>query len=184
MCKANSQKKIAFCVCATNLLAPIPKVLPPIRMKAFSNTVISTIVLTIVISIGLTNSAMAQDKPQPTLPSIELKVAGKTLNTELASTPNQRYMGLSFRKSLAENEAMLFVYAAEEQLTFTMRNTLIPLSIAYISEDLVIQEIVHMPVGPNQIFPSKAPAKFALEVNQGWFERSNVGIGEKISLAQ
>jgi len=143
-----------------------------------------SIVLTGIIGSGLSSHVIAQDKPQPPLPSVELKVAGKSLSTELASTPNQRYMGLSFRKSLAENEAMLFVYAAEEPLVFTMRNTLIPLSIAYISEDLIIQEILHMPVGPNQIFPSKEPARFALEVNQGWFKRNNVSIGEKISIGK
>jgi len=137
-----------------------------------------------LINLNLTNPATAQDKPQPTLPGIVLTVAGKTLKTEVASSANQRYMGLSFRKTMAENEAMLFVFSTEEKLVFTMRNTLIPLSIAYISDDLVIQEILHMPVGPNQLFPSKAPARFALEVNQGWFERNNVSIGAKISLSQ
>jgi len=161
--------------------------LPALSLSSLNpiyKTVFQTIVLTGFIGLGLIGSVVAQDKPQPPLPSVQLKVAGKSLNTELASTPDQQYMGLSFRKSLAENEAMLFVFSVEEPLVFTMRNTLIPLSIAYISEDLVINEILHMPVGPNQSFPSKAPARFALEVNQGWFERNNVSVGEKISLSQ
>lgn len=140
-------------------------------------------VLLLICCIGFHGTAIAQ-QAQPTLPIVELTMAGKTLKTELASTPNQRYMGLSFRKSMAENEAMLFVFPTEQPLTFTMRNTLIPLSIAYISDDLVIQEIHHMSVGPDQLFPSKAPARFALEVNQGWFKRNNVSIGSKISLGQ
>jgi len=140
------------------------------------------LLLTCLISpSGLT---MAQEKAQPTLPIVELTVEGKVLNIELASTQNQRYMGLSFRKSMAENEAMLFVFPTEEQLYFTMRNTLIPLSIAYISDELIIEEILHMPVGPDQVFPSKAPARFALEVNHGWFERNNVRVGAKISIGQ
>jgi len=124
----------------------------------------------------------AEDKAQPILPRVDLKIAGKTLSAELASSPNQRFMGLSFRKSMAENEAMLFVFPTEEKLVFTMRNTLIPLSIAYISDDLIIKEIVHMPVGPNQLFPSKDLARFALEVNHGWFERNKISVGAKISL--
>ena len=61
-----------------------------------------------------------------------------------------------------------------------MRNTLIPLSIAYISKDFIINEIHDMPVGPNQLFPSKKPAQFALEVNQGWFERNQIKAGTQI----
>jgi len=128
------------------------------------------------------NPAMAQDQPQPTLPSVNLDMSGKNLRTEIANTPNQRYMGLSFRKKLAEDEAMLFVYPFEQMLTFTMRNTLLPLSIAYISKDFIINEIHDMPVGPNQLFPSKLPAKFALEVNQGWFERNNISVGQQIKM--
>jgi len=143
---------------------------------------LSAFVLTGLASVS--GQAMAQGQAQPTLQKVVLKIAKKTLQTEMAITPNQRYMGLSFRKSMAEDEAMLFVFPTEQPLTFTMRNTLIPLSIAYISADLLIQEIHTMPVGPNQLFPSKAPAQFALEVNQGWFERNNVDVGDKISISR
>lgn len=119
---------------------------------------------------------------QPRLPTVELSVGNAQLTTEIASTGNQRYMGLSFRQTLNENEAMLFVYPTEQQLVFTMRNTLIPLSIAFISDQFVINEIHDMPVGPNQTFPSKQLAKYALEVNQGWFERNNVKAGDVIRM--
>jgi len=140
--------------------------------------------LLFITLVSLGGLAMADDEPQAKLTTVELKVADKILNTELASTRSQRYMGLSFRKSMAENEAMLFVFPTEEKLFFTMRNTLIPLSIAYISDDLIIEEILHMPVGPDQIFPSKLPARFALEVNHGWFERNKIRVGAKISIGQ
>ncbi len=70
----------------------------------------------------------AQDigKAQPTLPGVKLVIGGKTLKTEVAATDQQRYMGLSFRTSMATDAGMLFVYDAERPLTFTMRNTLIP----------------------------------------------------------
>lgn len=162
--------------------AALLQALSSVRFKGFSQHVLPTLLLTCLIS--LSGIASAQDEPQQTLSIVELKVADKILKTELASTRSQRYMGLSFRKSMAENESMLFVFPTEEKLFFTMRNTLIPLSIAYISDELIIEEILQMPVGPDQIFPSKAPARFALEVNQGWFERNKVRIGDKISIGQ
>ncbi len=125
--------------------------------------------------------SVAYSQAQPKLRVITLEMSGKTLQTELAYTPQQRFMGLSFRKELGQDEAMLFVYPVEQQLTFTMRNTLIPLSIAYISDDWVINEIHHMPVGPNQLFPSSSPAKYALEVNEGWFKENEVLVGTKIT---
>jgi len=140
------------------------------------------IVLSIACLVLLNNSVVAKDQPQEKLLRVKLTIAGKTLLTEVANTPDQRYMGLSFRRKLAENEAMLFVYQREQALTFTMRNTLLPLSIAYISKDFVINEIIDMPVGPNQLFPSKVPGQYALEVNQGWFERNQVRVGEQIKM--
>ena len=121
-------------------------------------------------------------KAQPQLPTIAMLIDGKSLDVEVAVSNQQRYMGLSFRESMDTNAGMLFVYPAERQLTFTMRNTLIPLSIAFISEDMVINEIHHMNVGPGQLFDSKMPAKFALEVNQGWFEKNGIKPGAAIVL--
>lgn len=140
------------------------------------------IVFSIACLLLLNNLAFAKDQPQGKLLQVTLTIAGKTLITEIANTPDQRYMGLSFRQKLAENEAMLFVYKHEQALTFTMRNTLLPLSIAYISKDFVINEIIDMPVGPNQLFPSKMPGQYALEVNQGWFKRNQVRVGEQIKM--
>jgi len=127
-------------------------------------------------------SAKDQTQAQPRLQTVTLKIGDKSLETEIANTPDQRFMGLSFRKKLSENHAMLFVYNSEQKLVFTMRNTLLPLSIAFISKDFVINEIHHMPVGPDQYFPAKKPAQFALEVNQGWFARNNVKVGAQIKM--
>lgn len=119
---------------------------------------------------------------QPRLPTIELVIADKTLIVEVASNSEQRYNGLSFRTTLAPDEGMLFVYAQPRPLTFTMRNTLLPLSIAYIDADLVIDEILDMNVGPGQLFPSRGVVKYALEVNQGWFEENGIQEGARVQL--
>ena len=127
-------------------------------------------------------AARADGEPQPTLPIVQLQVGGVPLSTEIASSGEQRYMGLSFREALGDNAGMLFVYPEERPLTFTMRNTRIPLSIAFVSDELVIEEIVDMDVGPGQLFPSTQPARYALEVNQGWFERNDIGPGDAITM--
>jgi len=138
--------------------------------------------LIVVLIAWFTVSSVNADNAQPTLPIVELHIGKAALSTEIASNSQQRFMGLSFRRTLAENAGMLFVYKQERLLTFTMRNTLLPLSIAYISEDLVINEILDMNVGPNQLFNSTQPAKFALEVNQGWFDRQGVKVGDRIEM--
>jgi len=129
-----------------------------------------------------TGVARADGTAQPPLPTIDVRVGGVPLTVEVASGGEQRYMGLSFRESLAEDAGMLFVYPDERLLTFTMRNTLLPLSIAFIDADLVIREIVDMDVGPGQLFDSAEPARYALEVNQGWFERHDVSTGALITM--
>jgi len=124
--------------------------------------------------------ANENNKAQPTLPMVELLINNQTLNVEVATTGQQRFMGLSFRPSMPEYAGMLFVYPAERPLTFTMRNTRIPLSIAFLSKDMVINEIHDMNVGPNQLFNSEQYAKFALEVNQGWFESHGIEPGMQV----
>ena len=123
---------------------------------------------------------VAASDSQSTLPSILLQINGVPLTVELATTSQQRYMGLSYRQQMVDDAGMLFVYPAERPLTFTMRNTLIPLSIAYISKDMIINEIHLMDVGPGQLFDSKNIAMFALEVNQGWFEENGIKAGDRI----
>ena len=126
--------------------------------------------------------ARAAGEAQPKLPTLEVRVGGVPLTVEVAGSGQQRYMGLSFRESLDEDAGMLFVYPDARPLTFTMRNTLIPLSIAFIDADLVVREIIDMDVGPGQLFDSSAPARYALEVNQGWFERHDVAPGALVTM--
>lgn len=143
-------------------------------------SILFAVVATLCVLFVTDVPAQGIGKAQPTLPRINLVIAGKTLKAEIAATSQQRYMGLSFRPSMATDEGMLFVYDEERPLTFTMRNTLIPLSIAFISADLVINEIHDMNVGPNQLFDSRQDAQYALEVNQGWFEQNGIKAGAQI----
>ena len=140
------------------------------------------VVITLIACLSLANAVVSADQAQPALLTITLQINGHALDTELAITSEQRYMGLSFRESLANTAGMLFVYSREQMLVFTMRNTLLPLSIAYISEDMTINEIHHMNVGPDHLFPASQAARYALQVNQGWFSANGIKAGDKIVL--
>ena len=115
------------------------------------------------------------------LSTIQVVVKGHDLNIELATTPETRSCGLSLRDSLPENRGMLFVYAEPEILTFWMKNTRMPLSIAFIDAAGRIVSIQKMnPFPITTIYASPLPALYALEVNQGWFEENGVGVGDDL----
>lgn len=106
-----------------------------------------------------------------------------TLSVEIADTWKSRQTGLMFRKSLEKNRGMLFVFNDETVRSFWMKNTYIPLSIAYIDKRGVIKEIHDMkPLDTSVFYPSRNPAKYALEVNRGWFKENNIGVGCKLNI--
>lgn len=83
---------------------------------------------------------------------------------------------------LPEDQGMLFVYKREEMISFWMKNTTIPLSIAFIDKKGVIKEIKDMEPGSRASVRPKKPAQYALEVNRGWFTRNGVKVGDKLKL--
>ena len=107
------------------------------------------------------------------------------LQVEVADTAAARAQGLMHRKRLAANAGMLFVFEETSSWGFWMKNTLIPLSIAFIGEDWRIVDIVDMPVapdpanGPFPIYESKKPYRYALEVNQGFFVSKGLDVGAR-----
>ncbi|MCE9499462.1 MAG: DUF192 domain-containing protein [Leptospira sp.] len=104
-----------------------------------------------------------------------IAVDGHPLLVEIADTASRRQTGLMFRKKLRENEGMLFIFPRADYLSFWMKNTLIPLSIAYFNEDRRLTEIYDMvPQQTKQVYNSKEKVIYALEVNQGWFKRNDI----------
>jgi uncharacterized membrane protein (UPF0127 family) len=101
---------------------------------------------------------------------------------EIAATDAERKRGLMGRTALAEDAGMFFVFDREQQLSFWMKDTLIPLSIAYINESGRIVDIQDMKPLDETPHPSAEPAKYALEVNQGFFNEHGVEVGNKVSL--
>lgn len=118
----------------------------------------------------------------------KISLNGKTLVVEVAETSQQHELGLMFREKLGEDEGMLFVFKNEEARFFWMKNTLIDLSIAYFDKDGKLIDVQEMKSGkglpdhklPN--YPSLGPAKYALEMNKGWFGRNKIRIGSKLKV--
>ena len=104
------------------------------------------------------------------------------VQVELADTYAERQTGLSGRPTLAEDAGMLFVFDHEQPLSFWMKDTLIPLSIAYISAEGRIVDIQDMQPLDETPHPSAEPAQYALEVNQGFFAERGVAVGDTVEL--
>jgi len=101
----------------------------------------------------------------------------------MAITDAQRAQGLMYRKDLKDGEGMLFIFEQDQILSFWMKNTLIPLSIAYIASDGRIIEIYDMEPGNlNPVYSSRS-VRYALEVPQGWFGRAGLGPGDRLDTA-
>ncbi len=99
---------------------------------------------------------------------------------EIADDPYERSRGLMYRSHLPEDRGMLFIFPYPQRLSFWMKNTYVPLSIAYIGSDWVIREIYDLEPLNERPVVSKYPAQYALEVNRGWFERHGVEVGDTV----
>ncbi len=100
-----------------------------------------------------------------------------TVRVELARTPEEREQGLMYRETLEKGRGMLFVFNDSQIRSFWMLNTMIPLDIAYIDENLTIIDIQAMEPQTEDPHPSARPAMFALEVPLGWFAEMGIGVG-------
>jgi uncharacterized membrane protein (UPF0127 family) len=117
------------------------------------------------------------------LPAATISIKGHTLAVELATTPKARTCGLSHRVKLPENRGMLFIYATPGPRTFWMKDTHIPLSIAFLDDAGLISSIHHMtPMQTDERYRSLQPVRYALEVNQGWFAEHGIGVGDLVEM--
>ncbi len=120
-------------------------------------------------------------QPQPKLPTLKLWLGAHEMVTEIARTPTEHQVGMMWRTNMAEMEGMIFIFDQPGYRAFWMRNTLVPLDIAYIAPDGTLLE-VHAAQPRNETpLPSDSDrVQFVLETNQGWFQRNNVKPGMQI----
>lgn len=124
--------------------------------------------------IAFTQSAQARDN------RIKLHLNGHAIRAEVARTPAERAKGLMNRRSMGKNDGMLFVFEQPQVVSMWMKNTLIPLSVAFIDEQGRIINIAEMLPETLDSHSSLALAKYALEMNAGWFDKHNILAGKSV----
>ena len=132
-----------------------------------------------LMATALGAASHAQDGPQR-LRSIRLGAGMHVIQAELAQSPEERSIGLMFRKTMATNDGMLFAFKQAGQQCFWMKNTLLPLSIAFIGEDGSVVNLDDMKPLTLDGHCSKKPVRYVLEMNDGWFAKRGIKAGSKI----
>ena len=124
-------------------------------------------------------SARAQDTPQK-LPTVTLSAGMHLIQAELAQTSELRSIGLMHRPKMGANEGMLFVFESASEQCFWMKNTLLPLSIAFLADDGQVVNIEDMAPHTLNGHCSRRPVRYALEMNQGWFAKRGIKAGSRL----
>jgi len=122
--------------------------------------------------------------PNPPLPTIDIQAGMHVIKAEVASDGPTRSRGLMMREKLAPNAGMLFVFQEKAGQCFWMKNTLIPLSIAFIDDDGSIVNIRDMQPHSEDSHCSTRPVRYALEMEQGWFAKRGLKAGDRLSSGQ
>ncbi|BFT29210.1 hypothetical protein D210916BOD24_03860 [Alteromonas sp. D210916BOD_24] len=142
------------------------------------------IVAALILTLGC---AKAQDEPEAllntvTFERVSLMIGGEHYEVEYASTYEQRARGLMFRKALCENCGMFFRFSSPKYAGMWMKNTFIPLDVAFIDRKGVITDI--KPLTPHSLesVGSSKEVLYALEMNQGWFAENNIKVGDQITI--
>ena len=137
--------------------------------------------LLLSLLLGLASvSTNAQNQPQLNLPRTTLSIGFHQLQVQVAATPEQQATGLMFRTDMPAHEGMLFVFPTASQQCFWMKNTLIPLTAAFVTDDGTIVNLEDMQPQTTQSHCSSKPVRFVLEMNQGWFVKKGLKAGGKL----
>lgn len=132
------------------------------------------------ISFFFVTCACAQEVPQLHLPRTTLSIGMFQIDAQVASTSEEHATGLMFRKEMPQHEGMLFVFQTPSQLCFWMKNTLIPLTAAFVEDDGTIVNLVDMKPKSLESHCAKKPVRYVLEMNQGWFAKKGIKAGTKL----
>ncbi|MES2398797.1 MAG: DUF192 domain-containing protein [Pseudomonadota bacterium] len=124
--------------------------------------------------------ASAQEEPQMNLQRVRISAGMHQIDTQVAMTPEQRQIGLMFRKDMPQSEGMIFVFEQAAQQCFWMKNTILPLTAAFIAEDGTIVNLEDMKPQTTDAHCSLKPVRYVLEMNKGWFAKKGIKAGTKL----
>ncbi|MBP7491732.1 MAG: DUF192 domain-containing protein [Rhodoferax sp.] len=132
------------------------------------------------LSVSWTAFSQTSDAPQLDLPRIKLSAGMHLIDTQVARTNAQRQTGLMHRPSMAQTEGMLFVFDEPATQCFWMKNTLLPLTAAFVADDGRIVNLADMKPQTTDSHCSTQPVRYVLEMNQGWFNKKGIKAGFKL----
>jgi uncharacterized membrane protein (UPF0127 family) len=135
----------------------------------------------LALALAVLASAAFAQEPQMNLPRVKLSAGMHVIDAQVAATPEQRMTGLMHRKEMPQHEGMLFVFESPSQQCFWMKNTLLPLSIAFLADDGTIVNIAEMKPQTLDSHCSEKPVRYVLEMNTGWFAKKGVKPGQKLA---
>jgi uncharacterized protein len=124
--------------------------------------------------------AAAQDA-QMNLPRVALSAGMHQIDAQVAQTPDQRATGLMFRKEMPQHEGMLFAFEQPSVQCFWMRNTLLPLTAAFVADDGTVVNLADMEPQTTASHCSDKPVRYVLEMNRGWFAKKGIKPGMKLA---
>jgi uncharacterized membrane protein (UPF0127 family) len=124
--------------------------------------------------------AVAQE-PQLNLPRVKLAAGMHQINAQVAQSPDQRTIGLMHRREMPQHEGMLFVFEQPSVQCFWMKNTLLPLTAAFVADDGTVVNLADMQPQTTDSHCSARPVRYVLEMNRGWFAKKGFKPGFKLS---
>jgi uncharacterized membrane protein (UPF0127 family) len=134
-----------------------------------------------VLSVVTSVCGHAQNSPQLDLPRTQITAGMYLINAQVAATPEQRATGLMYRQQMPSGEGMLFAFEQAAQQCFWMKNTLLPLTAAFVADDGTIVNLADMKPLSTESHCSSKPVRYVLEMNQGWFGQKGLKAGSKLS---
>jgi len=149
------------------------------RMKTTLFRLVAT--LGFLLCAGTAPAQAPGDQPQLALPRVALSAGMHRIDAQVAHTPLQRQIGLMHRRSMPQHEGMLFVFEQPSTQCFWMRNTLIPLTAAFVADDGRIVNLADMEPLSEKSHCSSEPVRYVLEMNQGWFTRRSIEAGHLLA---
>jgi uncharacterized membrane protein (UPF0127 family) len=137
---------------------------------------VSGLIITSTLVLTMSSQAQAPQK----FPVVQLSAGMHLIQAEVARTESQRQQGLMFRDQMKSNEGMIFLFGQPAGICMWMKNTLIPLSVAFLDTTGTIINIEEMKEKTLDSHCATKPAAYALEMNAGWFKQHGIKPGMKI----
>ena len=134
----------------------------------------------LALAIALLAACAFAQEPQVNLPRVKLNAGMHVIDAQVAASTDQRMTGLMHRKEMPQHEGMLFVFEVPSQQCFWMKNTLLPLSVAFVADDGTIVNIDEMQPQTLESHCSTKPVRYVLEMNKGWFAKRGIKAGAKL----